>query len=101
LGENKKIIIEKNLKIIVMKTQIFLITVTLFFATQFLSNKNHAANVSFNVEVEEQLVIEDWMTNDALWGIAPEKEFKFESNVEEEEELVIEDWMTDYDLWRL
>ena len=84
-----------------MKTRIFLIAATLFFATQFLSNENHAANVSYNVEVEEQLVIEDWMTNDALWGIAPEKEFRFESNVAGEEELVIEDWMTDDDLWRL
>lgn len=93
-----------------MKTQIFLFLTAMIFSIQFMGNHNFAATnentgalVSSNIyyEAEEELVIEDWMTNDVLWGITSEKEFEIDSKVVEEEELAIEDWMTDDDLWRL
>ncbi|MBN1926879.1 MAG: hypothetical protein JW798_13695 [Prolixibacteraceae bacterium] len=93
-----------------MKTQFILFVTAAIFSLQFFGSNNFAATTvssdasasnSIYTEAEEELVIEDWMTNDALWGIAPENEFDFDSTVVGEEELVIEDWMTDDELWRL
>lgn len=50
---------------------------------------------------EEELIIEDWMTDNAYWNIPFEMEnITIESDAEvETNNLTIEDWMTDNEYW--
>ncbi|MDA3928297.1 MAG: hypothetical protein PF541_05020 [Prolixibacteraceae bacterium] len=98
-----------------MKTQ-FLLPITLsvllfsFGFTEMNSSEklNNELSRSFNsfnfnseIELEDDLNIENWMTDDACWEIEAEVSIYSFRNDVFEECLVIETWMTDDVLWNL
>lgn len=99
-----------------MKTQTFLLlTLTLvlvfFVSSGFKADKQPsrialkmitAYHNNFEVEPEEELNVESWMTDDSCWKMNSENisitEFDFEDSPDEH--LAIESWMTDDNLWQ-
>lgn len=80
-----------------MKTLFLTLTVAAFLFPSFKpANETIALNLNYTLDVESELLIEDWMIDDDSWR-------KAESNnvVEKEENLAIESWMTDDQLWRI
>lgn len=97
-----------------MKTQILSLAVALISLTSL--NVNAKTNDTESVmkkncftsmlpsintyaENEQALMLEDWMTNDALWEM-PAKTIMSDV-VEPEQALTIEDWMTNAKYWEL
>lgn len=51
--------------------------------------------------LDEELALEDWMTDDSCWEMNAVKTELSNEEQESEEHLAIESWMTDDNLWRL
>ncbi|MGF7140396.1 hypothetical protein [Roseimarinus sediminis] len=96
-----------------MKTQIFTFALAIFslvtvksFANNPLATSNMnltlPAEVLYTVENgienEENLEIENWMTNENLWEVEAAVDFSTEE-VSDEAELEIEEWMINNQLW--
>lgn len=91
-----------------MKTQLLTLIITLVFSiNSFGIEKNIANNTpdqipvgdltSFTATVEEEnLTIQDWMTNDACWQ---NEQVTIDLENEPEDELTIQPWMTNAKLW--
>lgn len=87
-----------------MKTHTLLfVSIAIFFAVSVSNsfarpvNGSNVANSS--VEVEEELILEEWMADDHFWGI--EKESARVIDEEAESEMEIESWMYDDEYWGL
>jgi len=52
-------------------------------------------------EVDEELILEFWMTNDSLWEKTSSATTTPNLETEEEDSLAIESWMTDDEKWKL
>ncbi|MDA3880653.1 MAG: hypothetical protein PF436_09725 [Prolixibacteraceae bacterium] len=86
-----------------MKTHTLLIvTIAFLFASLIASTINRASNAEMvniaPVEMEEELMIEEWMLDEELWGVEENAEV---SNEETESPLEIESWMYDANYWGL
>lgn len=89
-----------------MKTQIITLAVILLFSLNVSAKTSSTNNnslvgiseiVNASVTADEELNIENWMTNDYVWNLASSN-----LNVEEtsiEEPLQVSDWMTNTAQW--